>query len=66
MIKYLALQKLLIHMPPTLQKIFIFKKGDLLMSYGGYYGGFGWRQLLIFLLVIATIFVFVGGAGFGK
>ncbi|TCW37920.1 hypothetical protein EDC32_103592 [Laceyella sacchari] len=26
----------------------------------GYYGGFGWRQLLIFLLVIATIFVFVG------
>ena len=30
-----------------------------------YYGGFGWRQLLIFLLVIATIFVFVG-SGFGK
>lgn len=23
--------------------------------------GFGWRSLLIFLLVIATIFVFVGG-----
>lgn len=27
--------------------------------------GFGWRQLLIFLLVIATIFVFVG-TGFGR
>ncbi|WP_281364084.1 hypothetical protein [Thermoactinomyces mirandus] len=37
-------------------------KGGVLMS--GYYG-FGWRQLLIFLLVIATIFVFVG-TGFGK
>ncbi|TCW37921.1 hypothetical protein EDC32_103593 [Laceyella sacchari] len=31
----------------------------------GYYGGFGWRQLLIFLLVIATIFVFVAGC-FGR
>jgi hypothetical protein len=31
----------------------------------GCYGGFGWRQLLIYLLVIATIFVFVG-SGFGK
>lgn len=30
------------------------------MSYGGY-GLVGWRRLLIFLLVIATIFVFVGG-----
>jgi hypothetical protein len=29
------------------------------LSYYGY--GFGWRRLLIFLLVIATIFVFVGG-----
>lgn len=29
-------------------------------SYGHHYG-FGWRQLLIFLLVIATIFVFVAG-----
>jgi hypothetical protein len=34
---------------------------------GGYCGGFGWRQLLIYLLVIATIFVFVGGCfGGGK
>ncbi len=35
----------------------------------GYYGGygFGWRQLLIFLLVIATIFVFAcGWTGYGK
>ncbi|MDQ0417673.1 hypothetical protein J2Z48_001846 [Croceifilum oryzae] len=32
---------------------------------GSYYGGggFGWRSLLIFLLVIATIFVFVCGWG---
>lgn len=35
------------------------------MSYGGGFIGFGWRQLLIYLLVIATIFVFVGGIGFG-
>lgn|GEM_PF-3708605 len=36
------------------------------MSYGGGgYIGISWRQLLIFLLVIATIFVFVGGS-FGK
>lgn len=27
--------------------------------HGNYYG-FGWRRLLIFLLVIATIFVFAG------
>ncbi len=34
------------------------------MSYG--YGGFGWRQLLIYLLVIATIFVFATGwLGYG-
>lgn len=32
------------------------------MSYGGYGYYYGsWRRLLIFLLVIATIFVFVGG-----
>jgi len=32
------------------------------MSQGGYgYYYAGWRRLLIFLLVIATIFVFVGG-----
>ncbi len=30
------------------------------MSQRGY-GSVGWRRLLIFLLVIATIFVFVGG-----
>lgn len=30
----------------------------------GGYSGFGWRSLLIFLLVIATIFVFVGGGGY--
>lgn len=40
------------------------QKGGILMGQY-YYGGFGWRQLLIFLLVIATIFVFVGGIGFG-
>ncbi|MDQ0417676.1 hypothetical protein J2Z48_001849 [Croceifilum oryzae] len=28
---------------------------------GAYAGGFGWRSLLIFLLVTATIFVFVCG-----
>ncbi|MGA9172907.1 MAG: sporulation protein YjcZ [Thermoactinomyces sp.] len=28
---------------------------------GSCFGGFGFRRLLIFLLVIATIFVFVGG-----
>ncbi|WP_255518232.1 hypothetical protein [Thermoactinomyces sp. CICC 10521] len=32
--------------------------------FGSCFGGFGLRRLLIFLLVIATIFVFVGG-GFG-
>ncbi|MDQ0417675.1 MULTISPECIES: sporulation protein YjcZ [Thermoactinomycetaceae] len=32
-------------------------------SYGG--GGFGWRSLLIFLLVVATIFVFACGWGGG-
>jgi phage shock protein PspC (stress-responsive transcriptional regulator) len=30
-------------------------------GYGGY---FGWHRLLIFLLVIATIFVFAGGIGY--
>jgi hypothetical protein len=36
------------------------------MSHKDYYGyyGYGWRRLLIFLLVIATIFVFAG-VGFG-
>ncbi|SEN66177.1 hypothetical protein SAMN05444955_11724 [Lihuaxuella thermophila] len=35
------------------------------MSHKDYYGYFGWwRRLLIFLLVIATIFVFAG-VGFG-
>jgi len=34
------------------------------LSLMGNYYGFGWRQLLIFLLVIATIFVFVGGVGY--
>lgn len=34
-------------------------------GYGGYYYyGIGFRRLLIFLLVIATIFVFAG-VGFG-
>gem|GEM_PF-3239140 len=33
----------------------------LLSGYGGYgYGYIGFRRLLIFLLVIATIFVFIG------
>lgn len=31
------------------------------MSYSGYGYLVSWRRLLIFLLVIATIFVFVGG-----
>lgn len=31
----------------------------------GYYGGFGLRRLLIFLLVIATIFSLVSFAGYG-
>ncbi|WP_276308561.1 hypothetical protein [Thermoflavimicrobium daqui] len=31
-------------------------------GYGyGYFGGISWRSLLIFLLVIATIFVFACG-----
>ncbi len=36
------------------------------MSGFGFGGGgfFGWHRLLIFLLVIATIFVFAGGIGF--
>lgn len=38
------------------------------MWYGGYGGGYGcgdngWHSLLVFLLVIATIFVFVGYEG---
>ncbi|WP_255724443.1 hypothetical protein [Shimazuella soli] len=32
---------------------------------GGGFGLFGWHRLLIFILVIATIFVFAGGFGFG-
>jgi hypothetical protein len=32
--------------------------------FGGFHHHFGLRRLLIFLLVIATIFVFAGG-GFG-
>jgi hypothetical protein len=41
-------------------------KGRFIMSgFGGFGGfGFGLRRLLIFLLVIATIFVFAG-VGFG-
>jgi hypothetical protein len=41
------------------------KKGGCYMSgfscFGGGFGFFGLRRLLIFLLVIATIFVFAGG-----
>ncbi|TCS95080.1 hypothetical protein EDD58_103506 [Hazenella coriacea] len=36
------------------------------MGYGRYGGGFGWRHLLLFLLVIPVIFFFVcGNFGFG-
>jgi len=40
------------------------KRGKEVLKMGCYGYGFGWRQLLIFLLVIATIFVFVGGVGY--
>jgi hypothetical protein len=43
------------------QRLVLPSKGGIIMSSGFGFGGFGWRQLLIFLLVIATIFVFVGG-----
>lgn len=35
----------------------------MMSGYGGGYGLYGWHRLLIFILVIATIFVFVGGLG---
>lgn len=36
------------------------------MWYGNGCGDNGWHSLLVFLLVIATIFVFVGYEGGGK
>jgi hypothetical protein len=38
----------------------LFRKEDSFMGYGGYGYGFGLRRLLIFLLVIATIFALIG------
>ncbi|MFC7439587.1 sporulation protein YjcZ [Laceyella putida] len=38
-----------------------FKGGFGGSCFGGGFGGFGLRRLLIFILVIAVIFVFAGG-----
>ncbi len=53
--------------PPTAKHMMRLKSVQrrvIMSGYGGYGYGIGFRRLLIFLLVIATIFVFAG-VGFG-